>query len=69
MPNMMTDFKKYFRFLSPEYQICKINFMINEFNKSNSKVEKINKKFCILNELKILKKEIMFNHEEHLHYE
>ena len=69
MPNAMTDFKKYLRFLSSEYQICKINFMINEFNKSNSKGEKINKKFCILNELKILKKEIMFNHEEHLHYE
>ena len=63
----MTDFKKYLRFLSPEDQIREINFMINEFNKSNNKGENINKKFCILNELKTLKKEIMFNHEEHLH--
>ena len=69
MPNAMTDFKKYLRFLSPEDQIREINFMINEFNKSNNKGEKINKKFRILNELKTLKKEIMFNHEEHLHYE
>ena len=63
----MTDFKKYLRFLSPEDQIREINFMINEFNKSNNKGENINKKFRILNELKTLKKEIMFNHEEHLH--
>ena len=41
--------------------------MINEFNKSNNKGENINKKFRILNELKTLKKEIWFNHEEHLH--
>ena len=63
----MTDFKKYLRFLSPEDQIREINFMINEFNKSNNKGENINKKFRILNELKTLKKEIWFNHEEHLH--
>ena len=63
----MTDFKKYLRFLSPEDQIREINFMINEFNKSNNKGENINKKFRILNELKTLKREIMFNHEEHLH--
>ena len=67
MPNTMTDFKKYLRFLSPEDQIREINFMINEFNKSNNKGENINKKFRILNELKTLKREIMFNHEEHLH--
>ena len=63
----MIDFKKYLRFLSPEDQIPEINFMINEFNKSNNKGENINKKFRILNELKTLKKEIWFNHEEHLH--
>ena len=40
--------------------------MINEFNKSNCEVEKINKKFRILNELRMLKKQIIFNHKEHL---
>ena len=44
--------------------------MIKEFNKSNCKGESSNKKFCILNELRTLKKEIMINHKEHLqnHY-
>ena len=40
--------------------------MINEFNKYNSKGENINKKFCILNELRMLKKQIIFNVKEHL---
>ena len=44
--------------------------MINEFNKRNRPGDNINKKFRILNELKILKKEIIINHKEHLqnHY-
>ena len=40
--------------------------MINEFSKSNCKGENINKKFRILNELGMLKKQIIFKHKEHL---
>ena len=40
--------------------------MIYDFNKSNRKGENINKKFRIINELKILEKEIILNHEEYL---
>ena len=58
----MTDFKKYLQFLPPKDQIYEINFMIDDFNKSNKKGENINKKFLILNELRTLKKEIMFNY-------
>ena len=36
--------------------------MIDDFNKSNKKGENIIKKFLILNELRTLKKEIMFNY-------
>ena len=36
--------------------------MINEFNKSNLPGDNINKTFCILNELKTLKKQIIINH-------
>ena len=43
--------------------------MIDDFNKSNKKDENFNKKFRILNEIRTLKKEIMFNYEEHSHYE
>ena len=60
----MTDFKK---ILSPENQICEIDSMINNFNKSTRKDENINKKFRIINELKTLKKEIILNNEEYLY--
>ena len=53
----------------PDDQIYEINFMIKEFNKSNNNGENINKKIRILNELRTLKKEIMFNLQEHSHYE
>ena len=56
MPNIMTDFKKYLEYLSPEYQTCEIDFMLQDFYKSNRKGENVNKKFCIINELKELKK-------------
>ena len=48
----MTDFKKYLEYLSLEYQICEIDFMLQDFYKSNRKGENVNKKFCIINELK-----------------
>ena len=41
MPNIMTDFKKYLQFLSPKNQICEIDSMIHDFNKSNRKGENI----------------------------
>ena len=64
MHNIMTDFKK---ILSPENQICEIDSMIHNFNKSTRKDENINKKFRIINELKTLKKEIILNNEEYLY--
>ena len=69
MSNIMRDFKKYLQFLPPEHQIYEINFMINEFNKSNNEGENINKKFRKLNEPRTSKKEIMFNHKENSHCE
>ena len=63
------DFKNYLKFFSPEEQLREINFMINEFNKSNRNGENIAKKFNILNELKILKKQIIINYKEHSHFE
>ena len=66
MPNIMVDFKRFLQFLSSKDQLCEINYMINEFNKSNCPGDNINKKFSILNELRSLKKQIMMNHKEHL---
>ena len=66
MLKIMTDFKHFLQFLSPENQICKIDSMIHSFNKSTRKDEIINKKFHKINELKTLKKEIILNNEEYL---
>ena len=43
--------------------------MINEFSKSNCNGENIVKNSSILNELEILKTQIIINHKEHSHYE
>ena len=63
------DFKNYLKLLSPEERLREINFMINEFNKSNCNGENIAKEFRILNELRVLKKEIIINRNEHSRYE
>ena len=67
MPNIMTDVKKYLEYLSPEYQICEIDSMLQDFHKSNWKGENLNKKFRIINELKELTKKAILNHRKYLH--
>ena len=66
MPNLMIDFERFLQLLSPEQQLYEINFMINEFDKSNRTDENIRKEIRILNELTTLKKEIITNHKERL---
>ena len=67
MPNLMTDFKKYLQYVSPENQKCEIDSMLQEFYKSNRKGENVNKKFCIINELKVLKRKVILNYEKDSH--
>ena len=52
MTNKFADFKIQLKLLSSKEQLREINFMINEFNKSNRNGENIAKKYRILNELK-----------------
>ena len=63
----MTNFKKYLEYLSPKYEICEIDFMLQNFYKSTRKNENVNKKFRIINELKELKKKAILNHKKYLH--
>ena len=42
-----------------------IDSLLNGFNKSNRKGENINKNFCIMNELKTLKKKTILNNEKY----
>ena len=62
MTNKFADFINYLILLSSEEQLLEINFMINEFNKSNRNSEKIANKYRILKQLKTLKKEIKNTH-------
>ena len=45
MTNKFLDLKNYLKLLSPKERLREINFMINEFNKSNRNGENIAKKF------------------------
>ena len=52
MTNKFADFKIQLKLLSSKEKLREINFMINEFNKSNRNGKNIVKKHRILNELK-----------------
>ena len=45
----MTDVKKYLEYLSPEYQICEIDSMLQDFYKSNWNkwIKRVNKESSI----------------------
>ena len=53
MTNKFADFKNYLKLLSSEERLREINFMINEFDRSNRNSEKIAKRLRILKELRI----------------
>ena len=53
MTNKFADFKNYLKLLSSEERLREINFMINEFDRSNRNSEKIAKRFRILKVLRI----------------
>ena len=69
MPNAVNDFERYLDFLTPEEQLREINRLIEKFNKSYLPCPNINKKFNMLNQLKIFKKEASINYKSHKHYE
>ena len=59
MPNIMDDFKRFLKILTPEEQLYEINYLINDSNKSYFLCVNIKKKIRMLNELRALKKEII----------
>ena len=62
MPKIINNFKIYLEFLTPEEQLREINRLIKEYNKSYLPCSNINKKFSMLNQLKIFKKEALINY-------
>ena len=58
MPNIIHNFKRYLKFLTPDKQLHEINRLIKEFNKSYLPCSNINKKFSMIIQLNTLKKEL-----------
>ena len=65
MPNAVNNFKRYLEFLVPEEQLHEINRLIKWSNKSYLPCVNINKKFSMLNQLNLLKKELLTKHKLH----
>ena len=65
MPNAVNNFKRYLEFLAPEEQLHEINRLIKWSNKSYLPCVNINKKFSMLNQLNLLKKELLIKHKLH----
>ena len=65
MPKAINNFKRYIETLTPEEQLHEINRMIKMINKSYSPRVKANKKFSMINQLNILKREILSRNKFH----
>ena len=59
MSNTFTEFKKYLQFLTPCKQIIEINQMMR-----NNADDNTNKKYHIIKELNIIKKQLLHTHNE-----
>ena len=59
MPYAINNFKRYLEFLTPEEQLGEISHLIKWSNKSYLSCVNINKKFNMINQLNILKKELL----------
>ena len=65
MPNVINNFKRYLQILTPEEQLHETNRLIIMINKSYSPYVNVNKKFSMINELNILKREILSRKKFH----
>ena len=63
MPNVINNFKRHLEFLIPEEQLCELNHIMKEFNKSYLPCVNINKKVSMLNQLNILKNNLLIKHK------
>ena len=65
MPNLINNFKRYLEILTPEEQLHEINRMIKMINESYSPCVNVNKKFSMITQLNILKKELLSRYKFH----
>ena len=66
MLNLTKDFKNYLQYLPPKDQIYEIDSKLERSIKSNRKEGNLNRKFCIINELKALRHKAIINHIEYI---
>ena len=63
MANIINNSKRHLEFLTPEEQLCEVNLLIKFFNKDTLSCVNINKKFSMLNQLNIIKNELLNKHK------
>ena len=64
MPNTFKEFKKYLHFLTSWEQITEINHMIHDILLHNNLNDDINKKYHVIKELNIIKKQLLRIHND-----
>ena len=64
MPNTFKEFKKYLQFLTPWEQIAEINHMIHNILLHNNLNDDIHKKYRVIKELNIIKKQLLHIHND-----
>ena len=65
MPNIINNFERYLEILTPEEELHEIYCMIKTINKSYLPCVNVNKKFSMINQLNILKKELLTRYKFH----
>ena len=68
MPNTYKDFKKYLQFLTPCEQTVEIYRVIHSMLIHNNPDDDINKKYSIIKELNIIKKQLLYTHNQNNKY-
>ena len=64
MPNTFKEFQKYLQFLTSWEQITEINHMIHDILLHNNLNDDINKKYHVIKELNIKKKQLLRIHND-----
>ena len=64
MPNTLKEFKTYLQFLTPLDQITEINHAIHDIRTHKNKDDNINKKYSIIKQLNIRKKQLLNTYNE-----
>lgn len=68
MLNTFIEFKKFLQFVTPQEQISEINHAIHNILMHNNPDDNINKKYYVIKELNMIKKQLLHMYNENNRY-